>query len=66
MPREKISRRKFGTRASATAVAWTLAVPAVGPAAPVSVALQAGEATVDTTPPLGIEMAGFHRAPGKG
>lgn len=27
--------------------------------------LEAGEGTVDTTPPLGIEMAGFHRAPGK-
>ncbi len=26
--------------------------------------LEAGEGTVDTTPPLGIEMAGFHRAPG--
>ncbi len=27
--------------------------------------LEAGEATVDTTPPLGIEMAGFHRPLGK-
>jgi hypothetical protein len=26
--------------------------------------LEAGEGSVDTTPPLGIEMAGFHRAPG--
>jgi len=27
--------------------------------------LLAGEGTVDITPPLGIEMGGFHRAPGK-
>ena len=27
--------------------------------------LEVGEGVVDTTPPLGIEMAGFHRAPGK-
>jgi hypothetical protein len=27
--------------------------------------LEVGEGVMDTTPPLGIEMAGFHRAPGK-
>ncbi len=26
---------------------------------------EAGEGVVDTTPPLGIEMGGFHRPPGQ-
>jgi len=33
-------------------------------AAASSSVIEAGEGTVDTTPPLGIEMAGFHRSPG--
>jgi hypothetical protein len=27
--------------------------------------LEAGEGVVDITPPLGIELAGFHKPPGK-
>ena len=33
-------------------------------AAPAASQIEVGEGTVDTTPPLGIEMAGFHREPG--
>jgi hypothetical protein len=33
-------------------------------AAPASSLISAGEGVVDTTPPLGIELAGFHRSPG--
>lgn len=37
---------------------WTAAVESAGP-------LLAGEGVVDITPPLGIELGGFHRPPGK-
>ena len=39
--------------------------PAANDAAPAAAQLHAGEGVVDITPPLGIEMGGFHRPPGK-
>jgi len=36
-----------------------------GRAAPVTPRIEAGMGVVDTSPPPGIELAGFHRAPGK-
>ena len=39
---------------------WTRLAHAATP----STVIEVGEGTVDTTPPLGIEMAGFHRSPG--
>jgi len=62
----RIKRRQFLTRAAGLAGMtgpglWTRP----GRAAALTAGLEAGEGTVDTTPPLGIEMAGFHRAPGK-
>jgi hypothetical protein len=59
-----MARRRFLARSlgSVGLVGLGLAARRAGAgAAPV---LEAGEGTVDTTPPLGIEMAGFHRAPG--
>jgi hypothetical protein len=58
------SRRRFLERVAwgTTALAWPL--PAGG-TAPVGTELEAGEGVVDTTPPLGIEMAGFHRPVGQ-
>lgn len=47
-----------------TAVA-SLAICTAGRAAEAQTGFQAGEGRVDITPPLGIEMGGFHRAPGK-
>jgi hypothetical protein len=32
---------------------------------PAATLVQAGHPTVDTTPPLGVELAGFHRPPGQ-
>ena len=57
------SRRSFlkSSALGAVALAW----PArSGLAAAGNPGLEAGEGVVDTTPPLGIEMAGFHRAAG--
>ncbi len=34
-------------------------------AEPAATLVQAGHAAVDTTPPLGVELAGFHRPPGQ-
>jgi hypothetical protein len=46
-----------GAAALAAAPPWTIAAEGNG-------RLLAGEGVVDITPPLGIEMGGFHRAPG--
>ncbi len=43
--------------AMATTPKWTVALESAG-------SLLAGEGVVDITPPLGIEMGGFHRKPG--
>ncbi len=62
MPRCAVSRRQFLKIGAASA--WTLACPQVlcgdGPSA-----LLAGEGITDITPPLGIELGGFHRPPGQ-
>ena len=47
-----------GATAMAASSRWTGAAPSQGQ-------LLAGEGVVDITPPLGIEMGGFHRPPGK-
>jgi hypothetical protein len=59
---KRLRRRDFlGSAASAAALAasprWAVAAQAQGK-------LMAGEGVVDITPPLGIEMGGFHRTPG--
>lgn len=59
-----LRRREFvksGLLAGATGL--TLGIP-LGRAAEARPRLQAGEGVVDITPPLGIEMGGFHRKPG--
>lgn len=47
-----------------TAISGLLRNPLLCAAEPASGALQAGQGVVDTTPPLGIEMGGFHYTPG--
>ena len=60
----EITRRRFvrNTGCAASALALTARL---GRAAGSGPSLAAGEGTADITPPLGIEMAGFHRPPGK-
>ena len=63
---KRVQRRHFlqrTVRAGSLAALGLWARPARS--ATTSSAFEVGEGTVDTTPPLGIEMAGFHRAPGK-
>jgi neutral ceramidase len=62
---QRLLRREFlGRGAAAGAVALGLpAVLARAEGAPAR--LEVGQGVVDITPPLGIEMAGFHRPPGK-
>ncbi|MHC4398246.1 MAG: neutral/alkaline non-lysosomal ceramidase N-terminal domain-containing protein [Planctomycetota bacterium] len=62
---ERLKRRDFlrqTIRSASLAGVGLSARPGHAAAAP---ALEAGEGTVNTTPPVGIEMAGFHRPPGK-
>ena len=61
----RIKRRQFLGRAVGLGSLTGLGLRTrPGHAAMSTAGLEAGEGTVDTTPPLGIEMAGFHRAPG--
>lgn len=62
--RRTLSRRSFlqGVAAGAVVAGATLA-PRSGYGFANAAGLRAGEAVVDTTPPLGIELAGFHRPP---
>ncbi len=59
---EYFRRREFLAAAVATGLGLGTR-PSCG--ATGNTALLAGQGIVDTTPPLGIELAGFHRAPGK-
>jgi neutral ceramidase len=62
----KMIRRRFPRRAFLRGAA-AASLAAMAPrtrAAGETRRLQAGEATVDITPPLGIELGGFHRTPG--
>lgn len=63
--RQPIDRRTFLSQSLRGTAAFGLAA-GVQPvfAAATSPALQAGEGVVNTTPPTGIELAGFHRPPG--
>ena len=64
-PGQPIRRREFLGRTVAAAGTAALGLRAgLLHAAPSQSALRVGQGTVDTTPPLGIEMAGFHRAAG--
>ncbi len=58
------SRRSFlaTAAAGATAITWPVRE---GWARQSAAPLEAGEAVVDTTPPLGLELAGFHRPVGQ-
>jgi hypothetical protein len=61
----KICRRHFlkglaATTGAAAVIRW----PGLYAAEPAQGNLSVGQGVVDTTPPLGIEMGGFHRPPG--
>jgi len=56
--------REFLTTTIAAGSAALLGLARRGMAAESGRTLLAGEGVVDTTPPLGIELGGFHRAPG--
>ncbi len=56
----RMDRRGFLLSATSAGVALASSGFAADPAS----SLLAGEGTADITPPLGIEMGGFHRAPG--
>lgn len=58
-------RREFLGSVLAAGVAGPALHPLQAHAADGGPKLLAGEGVVDTTPPLGIEMGGFHRPPGK-
>lgn len=58
----QLNRRKFLVASAGTAALGLASASRLSAAAP-AVRFQAGEGTVDTTPPLGIELAGFHRSP---
>ena len=58
------SRRSFLKSAAVGAAALALPVGA-GRAAANKPVLEVGEGVVDTTPPVGIELGGFHRPPGQ-
>ncbi|MEI6598511.1 MAG: neutral/alkaline non-lysosomal ceramidase N-terminal domain-containing protein, partial [bacterium] len=64
-PRTRHSRRAFlgGTLAgTAAALSWSLRRGLAADGKPI---LEVGQGTADITPPLGVEMAGFHRPPGQ-
>ena len=65
--KKKLTRRELlvGTAAAGSAVAST-SLSSLVYAAPTAPALSAGEGVVEITPPVGIELAGFHRKPGSG
>lgn len=63
MTRQTITRRGFLAGAAAGAAACFSARRAHS--AWSAAGLEAGEGIVDTTPPLGLELAGFHRTAGK-
>jgi len=58
----QLNRRKFVAASAAVTALGLGPAPRLKAAAP-AVRFQAGEGAVDTTPPLGIELAGFHRPP---
>ena len=61
-----LPRREFLGKVVAGTATAALALPGqTGLASGRNAGLHVGEGVVDTTPPLGIEMAGFHRPPGK-
>lgn len=62
---KRLQRREFlgSVIRGAAAAGLTLAAPRVFASAS-GPGLVAGEGVIDITPPLGIEMGGFHRAPG--
>jgi neutral ceramidase len=59
-----LGRRQFLCGAMGAAVA-SVAIPGKVWAGSSRPSLMAGEGRADITPPLGIELAGFHKAPGK-
>lgn len=59
---KQVPRRQFLAHTTAGLVGLAVGSIASGADGPAS--LRAGEAVVDITPPLGIELGGFHRKPG--
>jgi hypothetical protein len=62
--RSPIDRRRFLWQAAQGAIATSAALTARRTWAAAEPAFEVGSATVETTPPMDIELAGFHRAPG--
>lgn len=60
----QLPRREFVSTVVAAGLTGLAARPAFGRLAALPI-LEAGEGVVDITPPLGIELAGFHRTVGK-
>ena len=64
-PQPPFRRRDFLKAAAGASSLWGVAVTArQSRASTTNKSLEVGQAEVDTTPPLGIELAGFHRSPG--
>jgi len=63
--RARIGRRRFLRSALTTAVVTATALRANRARGAATPQLEAGEGVVDTTPPVGIELAGFHVTDGK-
>lgn len=65
--RQTVGRREFLRQAAWTGTMAGLAFGVhLGQAAPEGPRFDAGESAVDITPPVGIELAGYHHPPGKG
>ena len=62
---KRLPRRAFLKMAASTAAGGAFGFPVAAGVEGSSGNLRAGEGVVDITPPLGIEMGGFHRPPGK-
>lgn len=63
---KRLGRRDFLRRTIGAASLGGLALRSRSSrAASKAAVIEAGEGSVDTTPPLGLELAGFHRPPGK-
>ncbi|MCB9768490.1 MAG: neutral/alkaline non-lysosomal ceramidase N-terminal domain-containing protein [Candidatus Omnitrophica bacterium] len=61
LPSKTMARRTFN-RGLAAASALAFTPPSLGKT--IAHVLQAGQGIVDITPPIGIELAGFHKTPG--
>ena len=61
----RLQRRDFLITAAGTAAAWRVGASGYAQTGGGRGTLRVGEGVADITPPLGIEMGGFHRPPGQ-